>query len=245
MSGERARLVVQLDRDVELIVSGLPGAFRQVGEWMGGHSSKVPGARPPMSSGSPVVRDEEDAGESSTLVESAVFGSGLMFDGGSSELLGQLAFCARLARRAVASIDDVAAPFEPQVDREYLAVLRWAVKRLHLERDRADIAQLRRLTAAVGRTVQMVDGYQPKERPAIEGCRLHAELGDYEPVSKNFTASGLCSRCGRFKQQHQAEPTREILRCWGRSITPTAQMVARAESIGKKKRKQKRRRGRK
>ena len=243
MPDERQQLVERLDGDVEAIVRLLPAALRQLAEWAGGHPPKASGARPPEDDAeSPAEVDEDDDAGSSTLVEAAVLAGGVDDE---SVLLGDLAWCARLGRKAVASIDgaDVArSPLETaSLDREYLAVLRWAVRRLRGDVDeRADIFAMRRFGLQVGRARRLVESLQPRNRPKAEGCRLHAKVGDYEPVSKNHTASGLCSRCGRFKRHHDAEPTVEILRCWGRSIHPTRQMIERAEAIAKKKREQQR-----
>ncbi|MEM8620367.1 MAG: hypothetical protein AAGF73_11665 [Actinomycetota bacterium] len=78
-----------------------------------------------------------------TVVEmSALLGARLKQDREWSEILGQLAWCAQLARKVFASIDDglVVPDGKGEPARDHLAVLRWSARRLTDDADRLNLA---------------------------------------------------------------------------------------------------------
>lgn len=222
----RTPIIRQISADTEAIVAGLPAALRHLAEWTG----EMPTGGSSSSAGSSDDTAPAATGDAAMRIE--------------RHLLDSIAAAAAAALNTFAPIDGVRLPVEVVHEAHALAVLRWAVKRLHTQGDAVDERRLDNLSRLVAHARSLVVEHQPVTAVAPQGCRLHATVGAHEPTDGRYRAQGLCRRCGDFRAAHdRTDPTPAILRCWAKGIKPTAAQLAEARSVAKRKAKRKRKGG--
>jgi hypothetical protein len=217
-----SHVVAQLSADIEAIISGLPAALAHLNEWTG--------EIPSPSSGSSAPEDDQPSkptGDHAMRLQLSI--------------LARIRLAAAAAIDVFADLDGVRLPVEVVHEAHSLAVLRWAAKRLRTDANDVPARKLDNLSRLVAHARSLVVEYQPTAPVAPAGCRIHARVGDTVAVDQhNYGARKLCTTCGTFARKHDADPTPRILHEWSKGRHATRAMIAEAESLAKKKRKEKR-----